>query len=148
VQVFWQKRDLGEFRGMPRLKEARKIRSMTGLLPEQWFNGLEQGDPDCFVSLVVIMLSRNGEEVRFDSVDGEYDDLDIIFSEEEKKKQANAVAEQQINPTISRILDRLDIQVANDKVHAIVMEELLRGEEEGKGAESPTNKTSDSGIVT
>jgi hypothetical protein len=148
VLVKWQGRELGEFRGMPRIKEARKIRSMTGLLPEQWLNGLEQGDPDCFVSLVVIMLSRNGEEVRFDSIDGEYDDLDISFSEEEKKKQAEAAAEQSINPTISRILDRLDIQVANDKVHAIVMEDLLRGEEEGKEGQSPTNEASHSGIVT
>lgn len=131
--VKWKGQDLGEFSGMPTLKEARKLRSMIGMLPEEWLQGLQKADPDCFIALVVIMLSRNGQEVRFDSVDGEFTDLDIVQTEEEQRRQAEIVAEEQINPTIKRILDRLGVPVDSDDMYKVVMEELLRAEQMGKG---------------
>lgn len=130
--VKWKGQDLGEYSGLPTLKEARKVRSMTGMLPEAFLDGLEKGDPDCVVTLVVIMLSRNGEEVRFDSIDGEYSDFVIELNTQEKERQNKAVAEESINPTIKRILERCDVRIDNDKMEAIVMEELQRAEELGK----------------
>lgn len=131
--VKWKGRDLGEFSGMPSLQEARKIRSMVGMLPEEWLTGLQKADPDCFIALVVVMLARNGEQVRFDSVDGEYTDLEIELSEKEKEAQNESVATEQINPTIVRILDRLGVKTySSDDIKRVVMEELTAAETAGK----------------
>jgi hypothetical protein len=98
MKISWKGQDLGEYNGAPRIEECRLIKRELGLLPMDFGQALQDGDPDATSMLVSIMLNRNGDDTTWDSVTGEMGDFDVEYNAEEKaemKKQeaANRKAE-------------------------------------------------------
>jgi len=50
-------------------KEARLIKSQTGLVMGQFFNALEQGDPDALMAIALIALQRDAKPYEMDDLD-------------------------------------------------------------------------------
>jgi hypothetical protein len=84
MRITWKGRDLGEWRGMPNLQEARRIKTDLGLLPAEFNDAIERMDPDALCELVALLFTRAGTPTRLDEVDGEFDDFGFTLSDEEK----------------------------------------------------------------
>jgi hypothetical protein len=89
---------LGEFNGQPRLAEARLIKAKLGMLPMDFGEALNVGDPDALSMMVAIMLTRAGRPTEWDQVDGEYEDFETVLSAEEQKLVDEAMAAQGKDP--------------------------------------------------
>jgi hypothetical protein len=91
MRIIWQGEDLGEWRGKPKLKEQRRIKDELGWGPVEFLENLGEDDPYAVSIFVAIMRTRKtGEVVNLEDVDGEPEDLDIVFSDEEKKTMKDA----------------------------------------------------------
>lgn len=89
---------LGEFSGQPTLAEARLIKAKLGMLPLDFGEALNVGDPDALSMLVAIMLTRAGRPTDWDDVDGEYEDFNTELTPEEQKMVDEAMKEQGLDP--------------------------------------------------
>jgi hypothetical protein len=124
----WKGEDLGEL-GEFDFAEMEAIKKLTKMLPREFAENAEQGDPLCVRAMIYIMLRRNGRMVRFEEVKGKPSEFEQHLSVEEKQEQADAEAEV-IEPVTRRILERLGVDCDNELVHEVVREELLRAKDE------------------
>lgn len=139
--------DLGEWRGAPRIKEARLIKRTLGLLPGEFGNAVGEMDPDALGLLVSILYSRKGKDIPFEDVDGEILDFQIELSDEEKRQGAEQEAAV-FSPAISAALKELGVNVHEAHVTEVVLrhlEEAQKKADEGKApvaATTPSTSTS------
>ncbi len=82
--IKWQGHDLGNFSGQPRVQEARMIKAELGMLPLEFGEAMNAGDPDAVSMLVAIMQARaTGRPVNWRDVEGEFDDFETELTDEE-----------------------------------------------------------------
>jgi hypothetical protein len=138
MRIIFKKQDLGEWRGAPRLKEARTVKHRLGMLPEEFNDAITRMDPDALCMLISLLKYRNGEQVSYEEIDGEYEDFDVQLSEEEKKQAAEQEAGG-ISPVIVGILRELKVDVDAFGVSEVVLRHVEAAAkaqaEQGKGVE-------------
>jgi hypothetical protein len=62
--------------------EARQIKKETDVVMGQFFNALEQGDPDTLIALAMLVLSRAGTPFDTDDLDHmKLSDIEIVVPE-------------------------------------------------------------------
>ncbi len=138
--------DLGEWRGAPRIKEARLVKRTLGLLPGEFGNAVGEMDPDALGLLVSILYSRKGKDIPFEEVDGEILDFQIELSEEEKRQAAEQEAAV-VSPAISAALKELGVNIHEAHVTEVVLrhlEEAQKKADEGKDSVVATTTPSTS----
>jgi hypothetical protein len=134
MRIKFQGEDLGEWKGAPRLKEARLVKQKLGLLPQQFAEAVSEMDPDAMSMMVSLLYTRAGKQVALEDIDGEFTDFDIELTDEEKR-QAAEVETANLSPVISGILKELGVDVDAADVTAVVqkhVEEAQRKVDEGK----------------
>jgi hypothetical protein len=73
------------------LREMRTIRDVSGLLPGQIEDALENGDTGIITALVVVAANRSGKLVTEDQVlDWKLSDLEFLGDEDEDEEEAPA----------------------------------------------------------
>lgn len=146
MRIKFKGRDLGEWKGAPRLKEARLVKQKIGLLPQEFIESVSQMDPDALCMLVSLMYGRNNEQVSYDSIDGEYEDFELELSDEEKRQ----AAEQEtavLGPAITGALRELGLDPNEAQVSEVVLrhvEEAQKKATEGKADVAVATNTSTS----
>lgn len=83
MRIKWKGEDLGEFDRMS-LKEARYVKHAIGMLPSDFDRHLEKSDPDCIAVLVAIMYRRQDKDCDWEELDGDINDLFVVYTEAEK----------------------------------------------------------------
>lgn len=83
------------------LREMRTIKDVSGLLPGQIEDALENGDTGIIIALVVVAANRSGKVVSEDQVlDWKLSDLEFIGDEEEvEEAPAKAGKKKDADPT-------------------------------------------------
>lgn len=67
----------------PTLKEMRHIKSRTGYSTAEFTAGMGTGDPDAMTALIDLLHRRASIALRWDDIDLDYDDFEIIPTDEE-----------------------------------------------------------------
>ena len=62
----------------PTLKELRFIKARTDLSGREFGEGLIANDPDAVTALMAILHQRSGVELRWEDVDLDFDDFEVI----------------------------------------------------------------------
>lgn len=134
MRIKFKGKDLGEWKGAPRLKEARLVKQTIGLLPQDFIEAVSQMDPDALCMLVSLMYTRNGQLVSYEEIDGEYEDFELELSDEEKRQ----AAEQEtavLSPAITAALRELGVNPDPAHVSEVVLrhvEAAQKRAQEGK----------------
>lgn len=144
MKVFWKDQDLGEF-DEPTFKEIRAIKKMTGVFPGSpgWESALREGNPDPIIAMIVVMLARSGQQVRFDDIDGRPSDIRVEYSEAEQQQRLAEDVEKTIAPATRRILERLGVPLDDEAhIYDVVLEEMQAAAEQEQGKDQPTAELS------
>jgi hypothetical protein len=82
------------------LREMRMIKDVSGLLPGQIEEALDQGDTGVITALVLVSAYRSGKRLDEETVlDWKLTDLEFIDDEEEDEDEAPAKGKKKPNPT-------------------------------------------------
>jgi len=79
-----------------RLKELRMIKALTGLSAAEFAAAGDTGDPDALAALICILHKRDKINIALDDVDVDFDDFEMIETEEEKAAIAAAEREAEL----------------------------------------------------
>jgi hypothetical protein len=82
-----------DFEG-PTLKEYRTIKKLTGWDGEAYAEHSAKADPDALAAMLYILHQRDKIKVSFDDVDLNFNDFDMIETEDERKARETMEAEQ------------------------------------------------------
>lgn len=124
----WKGEDLGEI-GEFDFSELEAIKKITKMLPREFAENSENGDPLCTRAVIYLLIRRTGRMVRFEEIKGKPSEFVQIFSDEEKADQAESEAEI-VDPLTRRILGRLGVNCDDEMVKEVVLEELLRAKDD------------------
>ena len=83
MRIKWKGQDLGEFSGQPRVQEARLIKAELGLLPVEFGEAMNNGDPDAVSMMIAMMMTRSGKPTSWKDIEGEFDDFTTELSDAE-----------------------------------------------------------------
>lgn len=134
MHIKFKGEDLGEWKGAPRLKEARLVKQKIGLLPQEFVEAVSAMDPDALCMLVSLMYARNGKVIPYETIDGEYEDFQVEPSEEEKRQAAESDAAL-LGPALTGALRELGVDPDEAQVYEVVLrhiEEAQKKVDEGK----------------
>lgn len=138
MHIKFKGEDLGEWKGAPRLKEARIVKQKVGLLPQEFVEAVSVMDPDALCMLVSLMYARNGKVVPYETIDGEYEDFQVELSETEKTQQAEREVAL-LAPALTKALRELGVNPDEARVAEVVLRHIEEAQreaaelEEGKG---------------
>lgn len=90
MRIKFKGQDLGEWNDLPTLREASLIKRELGMLPMQFGEALTEMDPDATRMLVAIMMTRNGTPTKWEDIDGDYGDFEVIQTDDEQAAAAQA----------------------------------------------------------
>lgn len=90
MRIKWQGEDLGEYSGVPTIRECRFIKQQIKMLPNDFQQALDDADPDATAIMVAILKARKGEDIDWREIDGELEDLDVTYNAAEKKMMKEA----------------------------------------------------------
>lgn len=62
----------------PTLRELRRIKARTAMNSREYGEGLTGGDPEATTALIDLLHRREGIELRWDDIDLDFDDFDIV----------------------------------------------------------------------
>jgi hypothetical protein len=71
----------------PKLKEMRTIKKLTGFTGMDFIEAADSLDPDAVTALLYILHQRDKITVPFDDIDIDFEDFDMIETEQEKKER-------------------------------------------------------------
>lgn len=124
----WKSEDLGEI-GEFDFAELEAIKKFTKMLPREFGENSEKGDPLCTRMVIYLLIRRTGRAVRFEDIKGKPSEFEVHLSDEEKAEQAAAESEI-VDPLTRRILERLSVNCDDELVREVVLEELIRAKDD------------------
>lgn len=144
MHIKFKGEDLGEWRGAPRLKEARLVKQKLGMLPQEFVEAVSAMDPDAMAMLVSLLYARNGKVVPFEAIDGEYEDFQAEPTDEEKRQAAEGEAAL-LGPALTGALRELGVNPEEAQVYEVVLRHV---EEAQKKADEGKDETLETEILT